>query len=125
MKLEYHRHARNRMFENDFLEFTSNIHPATPFVVYIPVVVGLLAYGLVQGLTRWTAVAVCFPLGWLTWDLAEYVIHRWWFHWEGNGPFTRKLHDIIHGYHHMYPDDPLRLLMPKFLVLSAKWCAMW
>jgi len=72
----------------------------------------LLAYGLFHGLTSWTAVAVCFPLGWVAWDLAEYVIHRWWFHWEGNGPFTRKLYDIIHGYHHMYPDDPLRLVMP-------------
>jgi hypothetical protein len=100
------------MFKNDFLEFTSNIHPVTPFVVYIPLVVGLLAHGLIHGLTRWTAVLVFFPLGWVTWDLAEYVIHRWWFHWEGNGPFTRKLHDIIHGYHHLYPDDALRLVMP-------------
>ncbi len=40
MKLEYNRHARARMFENDFLEFASNIHPAVPFVVYIPVIVG-------------------------------------------------------------------------------------
>ncbi|MGZ3447187.1 MAG: sterol desaturase family protein [Myxococcaceae bacterium] len=112
MKLEYTRHARARMFENDFLEFASNIHPAVPFVVYIPVVVGLLAWGLVQGLTSWGALAVCFPLGWVTWDLAEYGIHRWWFHWEGNGPFTRKFHDIIHGYHHKYPDDALRLVMP-------------
>jgi hypothetical protein len=61
MKLEYQRHTRTRLFQNDFLEFASNIHPATPFVVYIPVVVGLLAYGLLHGLTRWTAVAVCFP----------------------------------------------------------------
>src|SRR5215470_7809179 len=87
MKLDYQRHTRTRMFQNDFLEFASNIHPAVPFVVYI-------------------------PLGWVAWDLAEYVIHRWWFHWEGNGPFTRKFHDIIHGYHHMYPDDQLRLVMP-------------
>ena len=48
----------------------------------------------------------------MTWDLAEYGIHRWWFHWEGNGPFTRKFHEIIHGYHHKYPDDALRLVMP-------------
>ena len=100
------------MFQNDLLEFASNIHPVTPFVVYIPLVIGLLTYGLVHGLTRWAAVVVFFPLGWVAWDLAEYGIHRWWFHWEGNGPFTRKLYDIIHGYHHKYPDDPLRLVMP-------------
>ena len=49
MKLEYNRHARTRMFENDFLEFCSNIHPAVPFVVYIPVVVGLHRLGTRPG----------------------------------------------------------------------------
>ncbi|MFY0583390.1 hypothetical protein ACN28S_61990 [Cystobacter fuscus] len=30
MKTEYERHASARMFENDFLEAASKIHPATP-----------------------------------------------------------------------------------------------
>ena len=42
----------------------------------------------------------------------EYGIHRAFFHWEGTGPFTRKLHEIVHGYHHKYPDDDTRLVMP-------------
>src|SRR5215813_10227349 len=112
MKLEYNRHARTRLFQNDFLEAASNIHPVTPFVLYIPLIVVLMAWGLSRGLTTWTLSLICFPAGWLAWDLTEYALHRWFFHWEGNGPFTRKLHDIIHGYHHMYPDDPLRLVMP-------------
>jgi dihydroceramide fatty acyl 2-hydroxylase len=112
MKLDYSRHTRTRLFQNDFLEFTSNIHPVVPFVVYVPVIIGLMAWGLTTGRTTWVAGAVCFPLGWVAWDLTEYAIHRWFFHFDGNGPFTRKVHQILHGYHHSFPDDPLRLVMP-------------
>jgi len=51
-------------------------------------------------------------LGVLTWIGMEYTLHRYFFHWEGNGPFTRRVHEIAHGYHHKYPDDAKRLVMP-------------
>ena len=112
MDVDYTRHAHARLFQNDFLELTSKVHPAVPFLVYGPLVVWLLAWGLVRGLTTpWAAVGF-FVAGWIVWDITEYAIHRGFFHWEGNGPFTRKIHDVIHGYHHRYPDDPLRLVMP-------------
>jgi dihydroceramide fatty acyl 2-hydroxylase len=112
MDVDYTRKAHARLFQNDFLELTSKVHPAVPFVVYIPVVVALLAYGLATGRTTPAAAVGFYVAGWIVWDVAEYAIHRGFFHWEGNGPFTRKIHDIIHGYHHHYPDDPLRLVMP-------------
>jgi dihydroceramide fatty acyl 2-hydroxylase len=109
---DYQRHQTARMFESDFFEFFSKVHPATPFVFYIPLVGGLYAYGLAQGWTNWVSSAIFIPLGYVTWCVLEYVIHRYFFHWEGSGPFTRKLHDIVHGYHHRYPDDTNRLVMP-------------
>src|SRR5687768_6643692 len=109
---DYNRHESSRMFENAFLEATSKIHPSVPFLFYIPLVGGAWLYALSTGVTTWGASAVFLFLGWITWDLMEYGIHRSLFHWEGNGPFTRKFHDIIHGYHHRFPDDPLRLVMP-------------
>jgi sterol desaturase/sphingolipid hydroxylase (fatty acid hydroxylase superfamily) len=112
MNLDYQRHARARLFQNNFLEFTSNIHPVVPFVVYGPFILAMMAWGLSRGLTTWAVSLWCIPLGWVVWDVTEYAIHRWFFHWEGSGPFTRKVHQIIHGYHHQYPDDPLRLVMP-------------
>jgi dihydroceramide fatty acyl 2-hydroxylase len=112
MKMEYSRHASARLFENEFLEICSKVHPITPLVVYGPLVVGLLAYGLSHALTTPLQVVIFFLAGYLTWCVLEYAIHRYFFHWEGNGPLTRKLHAIIHGYHHEYPDDPLRLVMP-------------
>lgn len=112
MKMEYSRHESARLFENSFLETCSKVHPATPFLFYIPIVLGLTAYGLLTGTTSWVSTAAFMPLGWLTWMVMEYCIHRFFFHWEGNGPFTRKLHEIVHGYHHKYPDDSDRLVMP-------------
>lgn len=109
---DYIRHQRGRMFDSDFFEMFSKVHPSTPFILYIPA--GLLALGwaFVNHVTSLEVTAVFFPLGWLTWQLMEYFIHKKLFHWEGNGPFTRKMHDIVHGFHHKYPDDDTRLVMP-------------
>ncbi|MFN0064169.1 MAG: sterol desaturase family protein [Myxococcaceae bacterium] len=108
----YMRNSQGRMFENDFLEASSKVHPSTPFILYGPVVAFALGYPLSTGITSLPAALSFFGLGFLTWCFMEYAIHRGFFHWEGNGPFTRRFHDIIHGYHHKYPDDTLRLVMP-------------
>jgi dihydroceramide fatty acyl 2-hydroxylase len=108
----YVRHSAGRMFENPLLEWGSRIHPATPFVVYLPLVVGLLTWALLRGVTTPAPAVALFAVGWVTWQLMEYGLHRGLFHWEGSGPLTRRLHAIIHGYHHTYPDDGQRLVMP-------------
>src|SRR6202158_4844610 len=111
MKVEYQRGASARMFESPFLEACSKVHPVAPFAFYIPIIVGLMAYALASGKSGLLQAVIWLPLGWITWDVMEYAIHRSFFHWEGSGAFTRKIHDIIHGYHHRYPDDSLRLVM--------------
>jgi dihydroceramide fatty acyl 2-hydroxylase len=109
---DYQRNSTSRMFESDFFEFFSKVHPATPFVVYLPILAFLQAWGIARDVTTWTQTALFLPVGMVTWSVLEYVIHRYFFHWEGNGPFTRRLHDIVHGYHHRFPDDLQRLVMP-------------
>lgn len=108
----YARYSSGRIFENGFLEAASRVHPATPFAFYIPLMIALLAWALATGVTTPGRAAVFVPVGWFTWHWMEYALHRVWLHWEGNGPFTRRLHAIIHGYHHTYPDDRWRLVMP-------------
>jgi dihydroceramide fatty acyl 2-hydroxylase len=108
----YERHAAGRMFDNPVLEWGSKIHPATPFVVYGPLVAGLLTWGFVSGRVHPLGALGYFLLGYVAWQWMEYALHRGFFHWEGSGPLTRRLHAIIHGYHHTYPDDGARLVMP-------------
>jgi dihydroceramide fatty acyl 2-hydroxylase len=112
MSRPYFRHQSGRMFDNAFLEACSRVHPRTPFLFYIPLTGALFAWGLYSGTTSLLRAALFVPLGFVTWVWMEYGIHRFFFHWEGNGPFTRWLHEVTHGYHHKYPDDADRLVMP-------------
>src|SRR5262249_29823763 len=108
----YARNQRSRMFESDFFEFFSKVHPSTPFILYIPAGLAVLGYALVSGITTPLWAVAMAPVGWFGWQIMEYTLPKYLFHWEGSGPFTRRMHQILHGYHHDYPDDDQRLVMP-------------
>jgi sterol desaturase/sphingolipid hydroxylase (fatty acid hydroxylase superfamily) len=99
-----------RLFENSVLEYFSHIHPATPFVVYIPVsayllYLGFLSVDLVYGIL--TVLG-----GVLLWTIFEYSFHRWGFHFPAKSERGKKIIHLIHGIHHDYPRDHTRLVMP-------------
>lgn len=99
-----------RLFENPILEYFSHIHPATPVVVYVPVV----AYNVWQAadITN-TVVAIATVLaGIVLWTLFEYGMHRWAFHYEPKTDVGKRIHFLVHGVHHDYPRDATRLVMP-------------
>lgn len=99
------------MFENDFLEKFSRIHPITPFAVYIP----LLSYVAYRSVVRGTPTGKMLGLmfaGLMIWTLTEYALHRSVFHWTNDTPFGRRFHFLAHGVHHDYPNDSDRLVMP-------------
>lgn len=100
-----------RMFENELLEKFSRIHPATPFVVYVP----LLSYVFYRGISRGTPLTVMLAVvfaGMCLWTLAEYGLHRSIFHWTNNTNFGKRFHFYAHGVHHDFPNDADRLVMP-------------
>jgi 4-hydroxysphinganine ceramide fatty acyl 2-hydroxylase len=101
-----------RMFDSDFMEFFSRVHPATPLILYLPVV-GLMLYVALwrQGFPVFVVVGL-FLVGMLLWTLLEYLIHRYIFHYEPKTRVGKRLHYIIHGVHHDYPNDGKRLVMP-------------
>jgi sterol desaturase/sphingolipid hydroxylase (fatty acid hydroxylase superfamily) len=101
-----------RMFRSDFLEFFSHVHPATPHVIFLPVV-GYMIYvsATRQGLGS-SAMVLLFLAGVLIWTLAEYTMHRWIFHYEPKSRIGKQLHFMLHGVHHDYPNDATRLVMP-------------
>ncbi len=100
----YIRNTRGRMFESDFFEFFSKVHPATPFIFWIPVATSVLGYALYAQVTTPFESIPLLALGFLTWQLLEYWIHKKVFHtWPG---------PTAHGFHHRYPDDDTRLVMP-------------
>lgn len=100
------------MFESDVLERFSRIHPATPFVVWVPVAILALAHAVLrQHTTIPVAIAACFG-GMFAWTLAEYGLHKYVFHWENGTAWGKRVHFLLHGVHHEYPSDKDRLVMP-------------
>src|SRR3954462_2340384 len=98
------------MFDNRWLDRFSRVHPATPLVVYVPVIALLLASA--AGRMSLGTIVVALVVGYFVWTLTEYWLHRVVFHFEPEHPVGARLHWIIHGVHHDHPNDPKRLVMP-------------
>src|SRR5216117_994456 len=99
-----------RMFESDFMEFFSRVHPAVPLILYLPVIGYMLYVSVWHRHLPVATVVLLFLLGMLLWTLLEYLIHRYIFHYEPKTRVGTRLHSIIHGVHHAYPHDTSRLV---------------
>src|SRR5580692_10726547 len=87
-----------QMFETPLIERFSRIHPATPFVFWLPVL-GYAAYHAAQnGVGAGAALGLVLG-GVLLWTLAEYTLHRWVFHYTGPRPWQRRMFFVVHGVH--------------------------
>jgi sterol desaturase/sphingolipid hydroxylase (fatty acid hydroxylase superfamily) len=100
------------MFESDFLERFSRIHPATPFVAWIPIAALFLTRSALRHDLAPAAIVGAFVAGMFSWTLAEYFLHRYVFHWTNDTPRGRRIHFLLHGVHHDHPHDKDRLVMP-------------
>jgi len=115
--------ASPRMFESDWLDRLSRVHPVVPLIIFIPAIAVLFALGQ-EGVPP-LEVAAWVLAGYLFWTLTEYWMHRVVFHFEPEEGIGAKLHWIIHGVHHDHPNDPLRLVMPPSVSvpLASLFCA--
>lgn len=119
--------ASPRLFESDLLDKLSRVHHLTPVIIYCPIILGLLIYSLT--INSLTLVLIGLVIGYLGWTLTEYFGHRYLFHTVFALPFGLgpRFQFLIHGVHHIYPNDPLRLVMPPLLsgpiMLIALVCA--
>ena len=100
-----------QMFETPLIERFSRIHPVTPFVFWLPVLAYFGVRAVKNGMGPLTGVGL-FVIGVLIWTFTEYVLHRYLFHYLGPRLWQRRLHFVLHGVHHDFPQDSDRLVMP-------------
>jgi 4-hydroxysphinganine ceramide fatty acyl 2-hydroxylase len=101
-----------RMFDNNFLEALSRVHPAVPLIIFLPVIF-FMAYTAVFSLgLNIVAFVLYFLCGLAIWTFTEYFLHRFVFHLELPGKLGARIHFIFHGVHHDYPNDSRRLVLP-------------
>lgn len=101
-----------RLFENEFLEKLTYVHPILPIGLWGPIIFGLVAHGLYQKEITAVKTGGFFLLGLGFWSLAEYVLHRYVFHFKPKNELQKRIAFLIHGVHHEDPADQRRLLMP-------------
>src|SRR5437870_5384826 len=104
-----------RMFESDFMEFFSHVHPITPVLLYKPVIGYMLYVSFWQRNLPVLVIAGLFLAGLLIWTLVEYLIHRYVFQYQPKSRWGKFLHFMAHGVHHDYPSDASRLVMPPVI----------
>lgn len=113
---------RESLFQNKWLEALTVIS-ARAFIVIWAVALAFVVH------VGWGAAdpktgAGLFMAGLVVWGLFEYVAHRYFFHWEGQSAAARWLVYLLHGNHHVAPNDPLRNLMPpivSFPISALVW----
>jgi sterol desaturase/sphingolipid hydroxylase (fatty acid hydroxylase superfamily) len=105
------RPLRLQVYKNAFIErWFAQAHPITPGIWFGWVVV----YGIYVGLTTltWWETLLAFVGGVLITTMIEYGLHRFAFHYEPKTAGGRLQHFLLHGYHHEFPNDPMRLVLP-------------
>jgi dihydroceramide fatty acyl 2-hydroxylase len=107
-----------RMFRSDFFEWFSHVHPATPAVLFLPVVEFALYQAIGPKQTPIFAALGWLFVGYLVWTLFEYWFHRLFFHLTVKGPRTERVYFFIHGVHHDWPWDFSRLVMPPSVSIT-------
>lgn len=110
VKVSEHQ-PENRMFESDFFEFFSHIHPWMPPAIYLPVI-GYTAWRGVEIGTPALSFVALFFAGLIHWSLTEYWLHRLVFHYKATSKLGKRFFWLAHGVHHDWPNDKLRLVFP-------------
>ncbi|HLT87528.1 MAG TPA: sterol desaturase family protein [Sphingobacterium sp.] len=102
----------SRMFKNNFLESLTKVHYSVPLIFWIPVICYFIYKAYAKGEMSVGNITLYYFAGLAFWTLAEYILHRWVFHYHPTSNWGKRIHFIFHGVHHDYPKDRLRLVMP-------------
>jgi sterol desaturase/sphingolipid hydroxylase (fatty acid hydroxylase superfamily) len=101
-------------FERSF----ATAHPVMPGVWWGPVIAYCLYASAVDPRTSPSVAVLGFVLGVVAWTLIEYLLHRYLFHLVPEPTFESRFKQfMVHGYHHEFPNDRMRLVAPLLLSL--------
>jgi len=108
---EFHK-GEAKIFKNPFLESLTKTNPLSNVIFYGSAIILIVYYAISHiGIPVLTIIGL-FIFGVLFWTFAEYILHRYIFHWVTEANWSKRFHFIMHGAHHNYPTDKERLLMP-------------
>lgn len=114
-----------RLFKSDFLEFFSHINPIVVIIIWLPLALFFLVRSIIN--VAGNAFPIYIPVGLIIglflWTLAEYLLHRFIFHFPAKSARGERLTFLFHGIHHAQPQIKTRLVMPP--VVSIPMAAVF
>ena len=107
-----HHKGKAQIFNSPFLESLTKTS-VTPNIIIYGLTVSILVYvALFVMDIPFLTFSILFVGALFFWTFAEYMLHRFLFHWIGENKTAKRIHFIMHGNHHLYPKDTDRILMP-------------
>lgn len=100
------------MFKYGWMEFFSKVHFSVPLIIYIPVISYFLYQSIFDPNMGTGTLVGLLVAGAVAWTATEYFLHRFVFHYHPTSAWGKRLHFIMHGVHHDYPNDSMRLVLP-------------
>lgn len=107
-----HHTGKAKMFDSPFLESLSKTTLTSNVIVFGSVIGLMIYYALSAKQIPFYTFVGLFVFALFFWTFAEYILHRFLFHWLNESKIVKRFHFIVHGAHHLYPRDKERLLMP-------------
>lgn len=104
-----------RIFKNPLLDKISYVSWYMPLIVWLPIVSYMLYRAIFVLGGDPLLMAGLFVAALFAWTITEYILHRFVFHFEPKSKLGKRLHFVMHGVHHDYPNDSKRLVMPPAL----------
>ena len=110
-----------RLFKSNFLEFFTHITPLAIIIIWTPVAIFFLASAIIN--LPQTVSPLYIPLGFIIgifiWTLAEYLLHRFVFHFHAKSARGQRITFLFHGIHHAQPQCKTRLVMPPVVSIPG------
>lgn len=101
-----------KMFENEILDYFSRAHPMVVPILFVPVIAYFAFSAFAYYQITLMMFGGMFVSGVLVWTMFEYFLHRYLFHLQIDTNWGKRMHFMIHGCHHDYPNDSMRLVIP-------------
>lgn len=105
---------QKKMYNNPVLETLSQSGPVMMSLFHLTLISILIYTGIQRAEFAYQiAIPLLFLTAFFVWTLAEYLLHRYVFHFvREDSKLIRTFHFALHGYHHQEPNDANRLFMP-------------
>lgn len=101
-----------RLFKSDIFEFFTHVSPVAVLVIWLPVVGYFMYLGIIRNQGMIFVLFIGMILGLFLWTFAEYILHRFLFHFPAKTDWQKRISFLFHGIHHEQPKVKTRLVMP-------------